>query len=40
MNGKFYEMDEWLRLVDKTEKQDFSEGAQWWLTRVKTRSCS
>lgn len=40
MKGKFYEMDEWLKMVDDVNKKDFSEGAKWWLNRIRTRTIS
>ena len=36
MNGKFYDVDEWLTLLDKDT--EMSEGAKWWLSRIKLKS--
>lgn len=34
MDGTFYELDEWLRLLEKNESRQLSEGARWWLSRI------
>ena len=40
MKGVFYDLDEWLKMVEQRRRPNSSEGAQWWLGRVKTRSYS
>lgn len=37
MDGHFYELDEWFKIIEK--KKEMSEGAKWWLGRIKEK-CS
>lgn len=37
MTGTFYDMDEWLQLISKKDRE-LSEGAQWWLSRIKAKT--
>ena len=37
MTGMFYEMDEWLQLISKRDTTEMSEGARWWLSRIKSK---
>jgi hypothetical protein len=37
MTGMFYDMDEWLQLISKRDRE-LSEGAQWWLSRIKAKT--
>lgn len=38
MTGMFYEMDEWLQLISKKDTKEMSEGARWWLSRIKAKA--
>ena len=40
MNGKLYTFDEWLRLLEKREARELSEGARWWLARIAAKQKS
>jgi hypothetical protein len=37
MTGLFYEMDEWLQLISRRDPDKMSEGARWWLNRLKSK---
>lgn len=34
MNGKFYNFDDWLYMIENKNKKELSEGAKWWLSRI------
>lgn len=38
MNGIFYDLDDWMKLVEKQKRETTSEGAQWWLSRIRDKS--
>jgi len=40
MNGLFYDLDEWLKMVEERRRPSSAEGARWWLERIKARSFS
>ncbi len=40
MKGYFYDLDDWLKIVEQKRRESPSEGAQWWLSRIKARSSS
>jgi len=42
MKGLFYNIDEWLEMVEdnRPKTEPASEGARWWLSRIKTKSWS
>lgn len=38
MTGMFYEVDDWFELISKNDADEMSEGAKWWLQRIKSKS--
>jgi len=38
MNGSFYDMDDWLKLIETERNKSLSEGAQWWISRLRSKS--
>jgi len=38
MKGIFYDLDEWLDLIEESKPKEISEGAKWWLSRIKTKT--
>ena len=38
MKGNFYDLDDWLNMVEEKRRENSAEGAKWWLGRIKSRS--
>jgi hypothetical protein len=38
MQGYFYDVDSWLKKVEEKRRETTSEGARWWLERVRLKN--
>ena len=38
MKGYFYDVNVWLKMVEEREKPTSSDGAKWWLDRIKVHA--
>lgn len=38
MTGKTYTLDDWLNLVSQRKPETMSDGAKWWLNRIKEKT--